>query len=492
MPSFRRVTADLGIAKFKKWQASKLSRAKPLRYGTGNGFYTSSALVFKPHDHSASLEFSHSHLASAAFSVLTQRKSTLWGQDIPNTYTPSATSQIQEPEVIDLTEDCITPNSAHDHEDPYGTLSRAVYDEDTSESESEIGESSSKGRFSPAPSSTSRSPDNESDNAESIRAHLTYAFELPQTPEESGRSSSIAGVQQPKKRAGRLRSIPSSSSSLKMAVENPKMHVTTELPIITVSMRGDVQSFHRTARYRISGSSIPNNAEYRHTVDAVMIGNTAVVGHGDGPFQVSLVHLVKGLPPTLMDLNHRPHKRTIVSGAKAGTAAVSCLAACPSSEQGVTQFFTGGYDKTVRFWSVTAPESMTVEKSLTLTTIPEALALRDGRLLVGTSRKILNVDLGHLSAKPSATPLSNAIHQIHVHKQAPNIAILEASPLESLQSALFTSNVRNRLTIWILRSRFSMTGRGPASIGSPTAPSVGDSEMGRPGLLEGTPTSAYS
>lgn len=48
-------------------------------------------------------------------------------------------------------------------------------------------------------------------------------------------------------------------------------------------------------------------------------------------------------------------------------------------------------------------------------------------LLVGTSKKILALDLGHLSAKPIAAQLSNSIHQIHVHKQAPNVIVLEAS-----------------------------------------------------------------
>ncbi|KAF9483990.1 hypothetical protein BDN70DRAFT_216157 [Pholiota conissans] len=63
------------------------------------------------------------------------------------------------------------------------------------------------------------------------------------------------------------------------------------LPMMTISMRADVQFFHRTERHRILRYSIPNNSpEHRQTVDAVMIGDTAVVGYRNSACQVALIH----------------------------------------------------------------------------------------------------------------------------------------------------------------------------------------------------------
>jgi hypothetical protein len=87
-----------------------------------------------------------------------------------------------------------------------------------------------------------------------------------------------------------------------------------ELPLVTVSMRADIQFFHRKnrwvlcffltssaptniciglLRYRLSKYSLPNEDGYKHVVDATMISDTAVVAYGSGPTQISLLPLIE-------------------------------------------------------------------------------------------------------------------------------------------------------------------------------------------------------
>lgn len=112
------------------------------------------------------------------------------------------------------------------------------------------------------------------------------------------------------------------------------------------------------------------------------------------------------------------------------TGAISCLAAKPMTSDHF-KFFTGGHDRSLYIWNVKASNSITTERLTTLTTIPEALAFRHGSLLVGTSRKLVQLDLRHLTSTPKSTQLSNSVHQIHIDEQAPNIALLEVSPIQA-------------------------------------------------------------
>lgn len=81
---------------------------------------------------------------------------------------------------------------------------------------------------------------------------------------------------------------------------------TPPLPLVTLSMRADVQFFHspnrcgymytihdflQENRYRISGYSIPCVDDYYHVEDACILGDTVVVAYSDGPSRVSLVRL---------------------------------------------------------------------------------------------------------------------------------------------------------------------------------------------------------
>ncbi|KDQ64754.1 hypothetical protein JAAARDRAFT_237052 [Jaapia argillacea MUCL 33604] len=64
-----------------------------------------------------------------------------------------------------------------------------------------------------------------------------------------------------------------------------------DLPLVTVSMRGDIHLVRRAERDRISQWSIPAGDEHRHVEDACVVGDTVVVGHNIGPCQVSVINL---------------------------------------------------------------------------------------------------------------------------------------------------------------------------------------------------------
>ena len=94
------------------------------------------------------------------------------------------------------------------------------------------------------------------------------------------------------------------------------------------------------------------------------------------------------------------------------------------------KFFTGGYDKAIRLWKVNTSKlgSATSEEVIKLATIPEALAFRRSRhsLLTSASKRLMDIDLDHLSKKPVGFPMSNPVCHMHVCKENQNVVILEA------------------------------------------------------------------
>jgi hypothetical protein len=80
----------------------------------------------------------------------------------------------------------------------------------------------------------------------------------------------------------------------------------TDLPFVTLSMRADVQFFHRTEKYesvlnydirqqlnifcrfRIT-DSLPHSGPHCHVEDAVVVEDITVIGYDEGPCQVSLI-----------------------------------------------------------------------------------------------------------------------------------------------------------------------------------------------------------
>jgi len=123
-----------------------------------------------------------------------------------------------------------------------------------------------------------------------------------------------------------------------------------------------------------------------------------------------------------VDLPAQPHESTL------DARTITCLSPCTTNRNAI-RFFTGGYDKGIRFWSGNdrQPATWTSKELFKTSTNPEALAFRKLRrtMLVACSKKLLEFHVDHLTQKPAFIPMSNAIHQLHVHKEVENIIILE-------------------------------------------------------------------
>lgn len=316
-------------------------------------------------DHSISLEFSHSNIATVAFSLLQHRAASLFAR--PSGSISSA--RLFRPYIIDLTkaettEDTVNnltaskscPPALPDSDDIYGDI--GAYDDsgvETTDSEASVTSVREIQRSSASsPKYHSRS-ENEGpgktllppDSRPRVVNRLPNGLHaVPQPP-------NWASISIPKT----LRDASASPSPLPLAPdkENNEPHIqivhlpraahnrarrvllpnNSSLPIMTVSMRADFQFFHRTARcvtifllgfivrlnwpshrYRISRYSMPNNySDRRHTSDAVMIGDFAAVGYRSSPCQVSVIHSREVRIPMLICVNpiHQTH---------AGSAAV--------------------------------------------------------------------------------------------------------------------------------------------------------------------------
>ncbi|GLB33620.1 hypothetical protein LshimejAT787_0105040 [Lyophyllum shimeji] len=222
-----------------------------------------------------------------------------------------------------------------------------------------------------------------------------------------------------------------------------------ELPIVTISMRADAQFFDRKKRCRISACSLPASEVYRKVIDACVIRDTVVIGYGDGPHQVSLIPLIKEAKPSMVHLDHLPHrprwdlKRNHARHATKGAALLSCIAPARSGGSAI-EFFTGAYDRSIKRSTVRGRnvESTTVTRCLT---VPYALGSRDRKLFYSAGAKLSVMDLDHLTARPTAVDFSNRICQIHIHPNMANITILEVNHLEE-QILVFDDQVRSPRT----------------------------------------------
>ncbi|KAF9535086.1 hypothetical protein CPB83DRAFT_228172 [Crepidotus variabilis] len=411
----------------------------------------------------ALVKLSHSHLAQAAFSLLRQQSSMsiqaepAWGGN-PQSLESDLEICGAHPEIIDLTVDddeLPAPLSLRKElYNPYEGLDPEIYDdpmESDSDNDSDEGATPSRALSLPLtnPSNSTDETHHNSLDRYGLGLLNATARDMNQTVSKSSkpRTSPLSRKQGAQSEGRSLlrhrfnelaQDLDKSGITIvpipKSAYNHPRrvlISESAEAPLMTVSMRGDLQFFHRTQRYRLSKYSIPNQDAYRHVVDAVIAGDQAIVAYSDGPSQVSMVSLKSGRTPTLVDLDHKPHRRVSESGP---IAAVNCLAVNSSNGQ-TNQFYTGGFDKRIRCWSV-APGGEFLRTSsseiFAMGTIPEALACNPKRsnLLIATSKKLLNVDLNHLTSRPTTFKMSNAIHQIHLLKQAPDVIILEVDNLD--------------------------------------------------------------
>lgn len=204
----------------------------------------------------------------------------------------------------------------------------------------------------------------------------------------------------------------------------------SDLPFVTVSMRADVQFWHRTRKHRLSAFSIPSGDNFRHVVDACLVKeNIAVIGYANGPCDISILRLVEDEAPALSESSHRPHTGSDQSRTPSIRCGLNCLSPLFSANESV-QFFTGGHDKSIRLWTL-HPDNLALASSESISkigTIPSSLAAVETTLYVGTGQKILTLDIDHPTARPRQARCGNAVSQIHVHDR--NVFIVETNHLD--------------------------------------------------------------
>ncbi|EPQ59589.1 hypothetical protein GLOTRDRAFT_91139 [Gloeophyllum trabeum ATCC 11539] len=197
--------------------------------------------------------------------------------------------------------------------------------------------------------------------------------------------------------------------------------------IVTVAMRGDIQ-FIRDKR-RITGWSMP--ADRRRLVeDAIVVGDTVVVGYSSGPSQISLMSLHPALEdkkPTRIDLNHAAHDNVgRMRGDTTCDARISCLSALASDR---LEFLSGGYDKRVVHWTIDDSEIAATEALPIFHSGPVHALAYNGRnraVFSSSGRTIYEMNL-HKPTKTSPIRKSTPVRHIHVHAQDPNLVLLEFS-----------------------------------------------------------------
>ena len=310
-------------------------------------------------DHSISLEFSHSNIATVAFSLLQHRAASLFAR----TSGSISSERLFQPYVIDLTkaetsEDTVNnwsaskscPPSLPDSDSIYGDI--GAYDASGMESTDSEASVTSVREIQKS-SASSQKYHSRSEN-EDLGKTLGPPDSRPRVV--NSLPNGLSAVPQPPNRASisipktlRDASASPSPATLAPGTENNEPHIqivklpqaahnkarrvllpnNKSLPIMTVSMRADFQFFHRTARcvtifllgfivrlnwrshrHRISRYSMPNNySDRRHTSDAVMIGDFAAVGYRSSPCQVSLIHSREVRIPMLICMNpiHQTH-----------------------------------------------------------------------------------------------------------------------------------------------------------------------------------------
>ncbi|ESK97425.1 hypothetical protein Moror_17604 [Moniliophthora roreri MCA 2997] len=201
---------------------------------------------------------------------------------------------------------------------------------------------------------------------------------------------------------------------------------TVGLPMVTVSMRADLQFVAMERQVRVSSLSMPapNPDPNLHVEEAIILGDTVVLGYDKGPHQVSLVQLASGKKPVRIDLEHRPHDVSPTYGFNFSSRAISYLAAMSD-----TTFVSGGYDKTVRLWKLNGRQS-TSERLRGFQAAPSALACCGEKLLVGYGKALELLDVKHLTGKAQVFKFSNSIWHAHFHRDASSISVLEVDHLD--------------------------------------------------------------
>jgi len=131
-------------------------------------------------------------------------------------------------------------------------------------------------------------------------------------------------------------------------------------------------------------------------------------------------------PPALSESSHRPPTGSEQSRTPSIRYGLNCLSPLFSANESV-QFFTGGYEKSIRLWTL-HPDNLALASSESISkigTIPSTLAAVETTLYVGTGQKILTLDIDHPTARPRQARCGNAVNQIHTHDK--NVFIVEVN-----------------------------------------------------------------
>ncbi|KAL0581973.1 hypothetical protein V5O48_000031 [Marasmius crinis-equi] len=339
---------------------------------------------------------------------------------------------------------------------PYGALDQLYENLDvgtSSDAESLVSQDSTTPQSLPAPVSNPDTnlvrrrpvasyllsdPDSSDSDAENVPSTSSRPFKRSHRLGHGGtQRNRDKRVRVPSEGATMVQSQPMESSLSRGTLRVPKVQhgrarrvlipTSTGLPMVTVSMRADFQFFDIQRRIRLASKSMPASLleDTLHVEDAVIVGDTVIVGYDKGPFQVTSLKLGSGSKVDVKrsELTHRPHATDPASKINVSCRGVSCLAPDLSG----SSFFSGGYDRTVHRWPM---DGGGVQKITTVNAAPSALACRQKQLLIGVGKTMEIYDLGHIHASPQRFKFSNVICHVHMHPSAGSISLVEVEHLD--------------------------------------------------------------
>ncbi|TFK56108.1 hypothetical protein OE88DRAFT_1652718 [Heliocybe sulcata] len=201
--------------------------------------------------------------------------------------------------------------------------------------------------------------------------------------------------------------------------------------VVTVGMRGDIQ-YLRNKEWVSTWSTPADN--YRHVDDAILMGDTVVVGYSAGPCQITLTPLTSASTnqkPFGEDLDQRPHKNAATARTdRTYDLRISCLG--PMGRQR-SSFLSGGYDKSVVLWNIDEAGDVTTERLRVYHSGPvHAVAYCDKNrtVLSSSGRKLYETSITGKGFKSLPMKMSTSIRHIQVHPQEPNLVVLEMGDLD--------------------------------------------------------------
>ncbi|KAH8113383.1 hypothetical protein DFH11DRAFT_1727859 [Phellopilus nigrolimitatus] len=218
-------------------------------------------------------------------------------------------------------------------------------------------------------------------------------------------------------------------------------------PLMTVTMRGDMQFIDQRARKRLTKLSLPAvDEEAKRVEDACLVGRTAIIGYSRGNSQASMVTYAaeSNERAAVIPLSKAPHSGWGISCL--APMSFSAISEDPDDKDVAISFLSGGFDKTVMQWRVTrgikedkGEGRNNRHRPYNATVHPLGGPLNSGvssvvyhassqRVLSAAGKKLWTIDIEG-RVPPRSVEFNNLIHQIHVHRNSPDIVILEVQHL---------------------------------------------------------------